>query len=145
MDADGLADAVVWTGAPYTFKRATDMDIVIADLDTGAERQLLTGAAWYVAGGWSPDGARLLVMRVLDNTNQELLIVDPRTGEAREIASHPQAALLCDRRSAHEQFDRPLAEALRNEADRSREARERDAAAGAGRFVAGEGRHGEPA
>ena len=61
---------------------------------------------------------------------------------AREIASHPQAALLCDRRSAHEQSDRPLAEALRNEADRSREAREREAAAGAGRFVAGEGRHG---
>jgi enoyl-CoA hydratase len=61
---------------------------------------------------------------------------------AREIASHPQAALLCDRRSAHEQFDRPLQAALRNEADRSREARERDAAAGAARFVAGEGRHG---
>jgi dipeptidyl aminopeptidase/acylaminoacyl peptidase len=67
-------------------RAATDMDIVIADLDTGGELQLLTGAAWHVAGGWSPDGARLLVMRVLDNTNQELLLVDPRTGEAREIA-----------------------------------------------------------
>jgi dipeptidyl aminopeptidase/acylaminoacyl peptidase len=66
-------------------RAATDMDIVIADLDTGAERQLITGAAWHVAGGWSPDGARLLVMRVLDNTTQELLSVDPRTGEAREI------------------------------------------------------------
>ena len=64
---------------------ATDMDIVIADLDTGSERQLVTGAAWHVAGGWSPDGAHLLVMRVLDNTNQDLLIVDPRTGEARDI------------------------------------------------------------
>jgi dipeptidyl aminopeptidase/acylaminoacyl peptidase len=69
-------------------RAATDMDIVIADLDTGAARQLLTGAAWHVAGGWSPDGTRLLVMRVLDNTNQELLTVDPRTGETREIASH---------------------------------------------------------
>jgi dipeptidyl aminopeptidase/acylaminoacyl peptidase len=64
---------------------ATDMDIVIADLDTGSERQLITGAAWHVAGGWSPDGTRLLVMRVLDNTTQELLVVDPLTGEAREI------------------------------------------------------------
>ena len=63
----------------------TDMDIVIADLDTGAERQLLTGAAWHVAGGWSPDGSRLLVMRVLDNTTQQLLAVDPRSGDAREI------------------------------------------------------------
>ncbi|MEX2046302.1 MAG: S9 family peptidase [Chloroflexota bacterium] len=67
-------------------RAATDMDIVITDLDTGAEHQLLTGAAWHVAGGWSPDGSRLLVMRVLDNTNQELLVVDPRTGDAREIA-----------------------------------------------------------
>jgi dipeptidyl aminopeptidase/acylaminoacyl peptidase len=69
---------------------ATDMDIVLADLDTGAERQLITGAAWHVAGGWSPDGARLLVMRVLDNTTQDLLIVDPRTGEAREITTHEE-------------------------------------------------------
>jgi dipeptidyl aminopeptidase/acylaminoacyl peptidase len=71
-------------------RAATDMDIVIADLDTGSERQLVTGAAWHVAGGWSPDGARLLVMRVLDNTNQELLIVDPRTGEARDITRHEE-------------------------------------------------------
>jgi dipeptidyl aminopeptidase/acylaminoacyl peptidase len=69
-------------------RAATDMDIVVADLDTGSERQLVTGAAWHVAGGWSPDGAHLLVMRVLDNTNQELHIVDPRTGEARDIAQH---------------------------------------------------------
>lgn len=69
-------------------RAATDMDIVVADLDTGAERQLLTGAAWHVAGGWSPDGTRLLVMRVLDNTNQELLSVDARSGEAREITRH---------------------------------------------------------
>ena len=69
---------------------ATDMDIVIADLDTGSERQLITGAAWHVAGGWSPDGSRLLVMRVLDNTTQELLVVDPLTGEAREITAHEE-------------------------------------------------------
>ena len=69
-------------------RAATDMDIVVADLDTGSERQLVTGAAWHVAGGWSPNGAQLLVMRVLDNTNQELLIVDPRTGEARDITRH---------------------------------------------------------
>ncbi|TMF56315.1 MAG: S9 family peptidase [Chloroflexi bacterium] len=69
-------------------RASTDMDIVVADLDTGSERQLVTGAAWHVAGGWSPNGAQLLVMRVLDNTNQELLIVDPRTGEARDITQH---------------------------------------------------------
>jgi dipeptidyl aminopeptidase/acylaminoacyl peptidase len=71
-------------------RTATDMDIVIADLDTGSERQLITGAAWHVAGGWSPDGTRLLVMRVLDNTTQELLVVDPLTGDAREITPHEE-------------------------------------------------------
>jgi dipeptidyl aminopeptidase/acylaminoacyl peptidase len=71
-------------------RAATDMDIVIADLDTGSERQLITGAAWHVAGGWSPDGTRLLVMRVLDNTTQELLVVDPLTGEARELTPHQE-------------------------------------------------------
>jgi dipeptidyl aminopeptidase/acylaminoacyl peptidase len=85
-------------------RAATDMDIVIADLDSGAERQLLTGAAWHVAGGWSPDGGRLLVMRVLDNTTQELLTVDPRTGEGREITrreediQHVPAGWLADGR-----------------------------------------------
>src|SRR3989475_544604 len=72
----------------------TDMDIVVADLDTGSERQLVTGAAWHVAGGWSPNGAHLLVMRVLDNTNQDLLIVDPRTGEARDITRHEDDGVL---------------------------------------------------
>jgi dipeptidyl aminopeptidase/acylaminoacyl peptidase len=67
-------------------RTATDMDIVIADLDTGSERQLLTGAAWHVVGGWSPDGTQIAVMRVLDNTTQELLLVDPRTGKVRELA-----------------------------------------------------------
>ena len=71
-------------------RAATDMDIVIADLDGGAERPLLTGAAWHVAGGWSPDGTQLLVMRVLDNTTQELLTVDARTGAARPIASQEE-------------------------------------------------------
>jgi dipeptidyl aminopeptidase/acylaminoacyl peptidase len=71
-------------------RSATDMDIVIADLDTGEERALLTGAAWHVAGGWSPDGSQLVVMRVLDNTTQELHVVDPGSGKAREITTRDQ-------------------------------------------------------
>jgi dipeptidyl aminopeptidase/acylaminoacyl peptidase len=69
-------------------RAATDMDIVVADLATRTERPLLTGAAWHVVGGWSPDGAGILVMRVLDNTTQDLVLLDPRTGEAREITRH---------------------------------------------------------
>jgi len=71
-------------------RAATDMDIVIADAAARTERPLLTGAFWHVVGGWSPDGTALLVMRVLDNTTQDLLIVDPRTGDAREITRHAE-------------------------------------------------------
>ena len=71
-------------------RASTDMDVVIADLSARAERPLLTAAAWHVVGGWSPDGSWLLVMRVLDNTTQDLLIVDPQSGEAREITKHAE-------------------------------------------------------
>src|SRR6266508_3222913 len=84
---------------------ATDMDIVIADLASREERAVLTGPAWHVVGGWSPDGNALLVMRVLDNTTQDLLIVDPRTGaaqqitEPREQVQHVPAGWLADGRA----------------------------------------------
>jgi len=71
-------------------RASTDMDVVIADLSTRTERPLLTAAAWHVVGGWSPDGSRLLVMRVLDNTTQDLLVVDPRSAAAREITKHAE-------------------------------------------------------
>ena len=71
-------------------RAATDMDVVVSDLRTRTERVLLSGAAWHVVGGWSPDNARLLVMRVHDNTTQDLLVVDPATGAAREITRHSE-------------------------------------------------------
>ena len=86
-------------------RQSTDMDVVIADLATHTERPLLTGAFWHVVGGWSPDGRWLLVMRVLDNTTQHLLLVDPRTGAAREVTprvedvSHVPAGWLADGRA----------------------------------------------
>jgi dipeptidyl aminopeptidase/acylaminoacyl peptidase len=71
-------------------RAAADMDIVIGDLAAGTERPLLCAPAWHVVGGWSPDGTQLLVMRVHDNTTQDLLVVDPGTGAAREITRHAE-------------------------------------------------------
>ena len=71
-------------------RTATDMDIVIADLRRRTERPLVAAAAWHVVGGWSPDGSRLLVMRVHDNTTQDLLLVDPESGAATEITRHAE-------------------------------------------------------
>jgi Tol biopolymer transport system component len=66
----------------------TDMDIVVVDTSGAGERTMVAGPAWHVAGGWSPEGGELLVMRVLDNTTQDLLIVDARSGSVREITRH---------------------------------------------------------
>ena len=69
-------------------RQPTDMDIVIEDVETATERALVTGPAWHVAGGWSPDGRRLLVMRVTANTDQDLFIVDASEGSMRHLTAH---------------------------------------------------------
>jgi len=69
-------------------RASTDMDIVLQDIASGIERPLVTGEAWRVAGGWSPDGTRLLVMRVQDNTDQDLFIVEVASGEAHHLTPH---------------------------------------------------------
>ena len=61
---------------------------------------------------------------------------------AREIAAFPQACLRADRRSAYAQWDLPLADALRQEGAAGAAILDAEGAAGAARFVAGEGRHG---
>jgi dipeptidyl aminopeptidase/acylaminoacyl peptidase len=66
----------------------TDMDIIVVDASGAGERTLLAGPAWHVAGGWSPSGRELLVMRVLDNTTQDLVVVDASSGNARDITQH---------------------------------------------------------
>ena len=69
-------------------RQPTDMDIVVEDVETATERALVTGPAWHVAGGWSPDGRALLVMRVQANTDQDLFVVDPDSGAMRHLTPH---------------------------------------------------------
>ena len=63
---------------------------------------------------------------------------------ARDIAAFPQRCLLTDRRSAYEQWDLPLDEALRREGARGVPVVFAEGQDGAARFVAGAGRHGDP-
>src|SRR5207253_974207 len=65
---------------------------------------------------------------------------------AREIAAFPQICLRGDRRSAIEQFDLELSEALQNELRHGMRAlAAAETAAGVQRFASGAGRHGKPA
>jgi dipeptidyl aminopeptidase/acylaminoacyl peptidase len=69
-------------------RQPTDMDIVVEGVETATERILVQGPAWHVAGGWSPDGRSLLVMRVTANTDQDLFILDAASGASRGITPH---------------------------------------------------------
>ena len=62
---------------------------------------------------------------------------------ARQIAGFPQACLRADRASAFSQWDLPLAQALRQEGAGGFPVIRAEALAGAARFAAGAGRHGE--
>jgi dipeptidyl aminopeptidase/acylaminoacyl peptidase len=65
-----------------------DVDVAIVDAKTGRQRLVASGPAWHVAGGWSPDGRWLGVMRVAQNTDQDLMAVDTDTGEVAELTAH---------------------------------------------------------
>ncbi len=84
-----------WLAVSSNARSRADMDVVLVDIATGAQRPLVTGPAWHVAGGWSPDGQTLLVMRVADNTDQTVLAVDVASGEAREITPHAGREAQC--------------------------------------------------
>ncbi|AMO95135.1 enoyl-CoA hydratase, EchA5 [Collimonas fungivorans] len=61
---------------------------------------------------------------------------------AREIAGFPQQCMLADRRSAYDQWDLPLAEALRREGEHGVPIVFAEGEAGAARFTYRAGRHG---
>jgi enoyl-CoA hydratase len=62
---------------------------------------------------------------------------------ARQIAGFPQACMRADRASAMAQWDLPLAEALQREGAGGYAALQAEGIAGAARFAAGAGRHGQ--
>jgi enoyl-CoA hydratase len=64
---------------------------------------------------------------------------------AGQLAAFPQLCLRGDRRSAYEQFDRSLPDAVANEWAHGTRSLTAEAVTGAGRFVRGAGRHGDPA
>jgi enoyl-CoA hydratase len=61
---------------------------------------------------------------------------------ARDLAQFPQVCLRGDRRSAYEQFDMSLDDALVNEFNHGLVALRAETTAGAARFASGKGRHG---
>lgn len=65
-----------------------NVEVVVRDLGSGEEKIVLGGDAWHVVGDWAPDARSLLACRVQDNTDQDLLVVDVRSGETTHLTPH---------------------------------------------------------
>ena len=62
-----------------------DFDIAAMDLRSGALRTVLATGDWLMPHRWSPDGRHVVVSRFHLNTDQDLLLLDFDTGEARAL------------------------------------------------------------
>lgn len=69
-------------------RQADDVDLAIVDAQTGRQRLVAADGTWHVAGDWSPDGRWLSAMRVVQNTDQDLVAVDADSGELVELTAH---------------------------------------------------------
>ena len=98
------------------------MDMILTGRPVGAPEALAMGLVNLV----TPKGGALEAARDI----------------ARRIAGFPQGCMLADRRSAYEQWDLPLADALRNEGRQGAPFVLAEGVDGAARFVGGAGRHG---
>ncbi len=107
---------------PRTVGMGRALDMILTGRPVGAEEALAMGlASRLVEPGTARSAAEAL---------------------AREIAAFPRRCMLADRASAYGQWDQPLAQALRTEGAQGVPVVFEEAVAGAARFVAGAGRHG---
>ncbi len=99
------------------------LDLILTGRPVGADEALAIGLATQVVD----DGQALPAALAL----------------AQRLAAFPQQCLRADRASAYAQWDLPLAEALRQEGAGGHPVVQAEALAGAARFAAGAGRHGD--
>jgi len=69
-------------------------DVLIRDLSTGQTRTALTGDDRYYPMFWAPDGQRLLIMKLHQNTDHDLYVHDVQTGRNRRITPPERARWL---------------------------------------------------
>jgi len=71
-------------------RNPADMDISVLDLETGESKTLIGGDANYSSAGWSSDGKQLLAVKHYSNTDQDILLIDVDTQEAKNLTKHDE-------------------------------------------------------
>jgi dipeptidyl aminopeptidase/acylaminoacyl peptidase len=66
----------------------TDMEVWVRDEESDEPRSVFGEGKYSFAATWSPDGKSLLVLDVRSNTDMTIHLVDPDSGEARELTPH---------------------------------------------------------
>jgi dipeptidyl aminopeptidase/acylaminoacyl peptidase len=69
-------------------RAATDMDVVIRDLQSGDEQRPLPQGKLFEAVSWSPDGRYLTAHDVRSNTDLDVVLIDRHTGEHTVTTPH---------------------------------------------------------
>lgn len=85
-------EAVSRDGRLYAYggneRDRASVDLFARDLASGETRTLFAGEGWFSFGGWSPDCGRILVAEFLGNADQNVHLVDLRSGERRNLTPH---------------------------------------------------------
>lgn len=66
----------------------SNVDVLMYDLESGETKRVMAGSGLYYFAGWSPDGQRSLVVDVKSNTNLDIYLLNPETGEQRLLTEH---------------------------------------------------------
>ena len=99
-------------------------------------------ALHMILTGRPVDAQEALAMGLVNRVTARGAALAEAQALARAIAGFPQLCMLADRRSASEQWELPLAEALRNEGRKGAPIVAAEGVAGARRFAGGARRHG---
>jgi dipeptidyl aminopeptidase/acylaminoacyl peptidase len=65
-----------------------NIDVMVRDMKTGGIRRVLAGNAIYDFAGWSPNSEHILAVDYKSNTNQDMILLDPRAGTHCLLTEH---------------------------------------------------------
>ncbi|MEW6045736.1 MAG: S9 family peptidase [Bacillota bacterium] len=66
----------------------TDVDVMVRELPDGEVRRVLSTGEYLEPAFWAPDGQRMTVVAARSNTDQDVYVLDVRTGAYHNVTPH---------------------------------------------------------